>query len=259
MAGGDYVIPGRKGNGACSSATDHQTVVNNRFSNIYYANGGYYGIDARHLQSTTRPGAGTSWDAQPRSRSECSRRVAYAAVKRRRKRQPAGPVHVGGSRCCSSRTARGRRQSDVHTRDHPPVSGRSEPGLGEQSRPRATLPALPATFAPQDSRPRSGRLTSSSRISKSVENNSRYWSAGESVKVGVGPIPARSQVIPRSGRPRAAGAVGTPGRVEGVPFRDRVKMLGRMRASPPGRSHRAICGTKRASELGATCSKRPPR
>ena len=61
LAGGDYVIYGPTGNGPCDSATGHQTVVNNRFSNAFFPNGGYYGIaDAFQRDNTTW--SGNVWD-----------------------------------------------------------------------------------------------------------------------------------------------------------------------------------------------------
>jgi hypothetical protein len=61
MAGGDYVIYGPEGNGACNSQTGHQEVMGNRFSKVYFPAGGQYGIDA-YFQSNNTTWSGNYWD-----------------------------------------------------------------------------------------------------------------------------------------------------------------------------------------------------
>jgi hypothetical protein len=61
MAGGGYVIYGPEGNGACSSATGHQEVKNNRFSRTYFQKGGNYGIDV-YFQHNNTTWSGNVWD-----------------------------------------------------------------------------------------------------------------------------------------------------------------------------------------------------
>lgn len=61
MAGGDYVIYGPEGNGACNSQTGHQEVIGNRFSKTYFSAGGQYGIDA-YFQGGNTTWSGNYWD-----------------------------------------------------------------------------------------------------------------------------------------------------------------------------------------------------
>ena len=61
MAGGDYVIYGPEGNGACNSQTGHQVVIGNRLSKVYFPAGGQYGIDA-YFQSGNTTWSGNYWD-----------------------------------------------------------------------------------------------------------------------------------------------------------------------------------------------------
>ena len=61
MAGGDYVIYGPEGNGACNSQTGHQEVVGNRFSKVYFPAGGQYGVDA-YFQSGNTTWSDNYWD-----------------------------------------------------------------------------------------------------------------------------------------------------------------------------------------------------
>jgi hypothetical protein len=61
LAGGDYVIYGPTANIACSPATGHQTVVNNRFSRLYYRQGGHYGA-AADFQAWQTTWKGNVWD-----------------------------------------------------------------------------------------------------------------------------------------------------------------------------------------------------
>lgn len=61
LAGGDYVVYGPEGNGACDSQTGHQDVENNRFSKVYFSKGGQFGTHL-YFQDRNTTWSGNVWD-----------------------------------------------------------------------------------------------------------------------------------------------------------------------------------------------------
>ena len=59
LAGGGYVLYGPTSD-SCGSGTGAESVTNNRFSTLYFANGGQYGLDAYFPSDTTW--SGNIWD-----------------------------------------------------------------------------------------------------------------------------------------------------------------------------------------------------
>jgi hypothetical protein len=61
LAGGDYVVYGPEGNGACDGQTGHQDVENNRFSRVYFPKGGQFGTHL-YFQDRSTTWSGNVWD-----------------------------------------------------------------------------------------------------------------------------------------------------------------------------------------------------